>query len=95
MLSASALTKTFWTDRWKGVSLAIANAVMEEVTAWQNRPLELCCAVIFPDAIRVNIRSDGAVSNKAVFVAQALQHGPDGDIDEGLCNLQDWRSSRR
>lgn len=48
---------------------AITEAVMDEVNAWQNRPLEPCCPVVFMDAIRVNIRSDGAVSNKAVFVA--------------------------
>jgi len=55
---------------------AITNAVMEEVTAWQNRPLEPCYPVVFMDAIRVNIRSDGAVSNKAIFVALAIL--PDG-----------------
>ena len=45
---------------------------MDAVTAWQNRPLEPCDRVVFMDAIRVNIRSDGAVSNKAVFVAPAI-----------------------
>ena len=55
------------------------DAVMEEVTAWQNRPLEPCDPVVFMDAIRVNIRSDGAVSNKAVFVALAIL--PDGTRD--------------
>ena len=38
---------------------------------------EIACRVI--DAIRVNIRSDGAVSNKAVFVALAIL--PDGTRD--------------
>ncbi len=52
---------------------------MQEVTAWQNRPLEPCYPVVFMDAIRVNIRSDGAVSNKAVFVALAIL--PDGTRD--------------
>jgi len=52
---------------------------MDEVTAWQNRPLEPCYPVVFMDAIRVNIRSDGAVSNKAVFVALAIL--PDGTRD--------------
>jgi putative transposase len=51
---------------------AVTEAVMDEVTAWQNRPLEPCYPVVFMDAIRVNIRSDGAVSNKAVFVALAI-----------------------
>jgi putative transposase len=58
---------------------AITDAVMEEVTAWQNRPLEPCYPIVFMDAIRVNIRSDGAVSNKAVFVALAVL--PDGTRD--------------
>jgi putative transposase len=58
---------------------AVTEAVMEEVTAWQNRPLEPCYPIIFMDAIRVNIRSDGAVSNKAVFVALAIL--PDGTRD--------------
>lgn len=55
---------------------AISEAVMDEVTAWQNRPLEPCCPVVFMDATRVNIRSDGAVGNKVVFVALAIL--PDG-----------------
>ena len=49
------------------------------MTAWQNRPLEPCYPVVFMDAIRVNIRCDGAVSNKAVFVALAIL--PDGTRD--------------
>ena len=58
---------------------AMTDAVMEEVTAWQNRPLEPCYPVVFMDAIRVNIRSDGAVSNRVVFVALAIL--PDGTRD--------------
>ena len=58
---------------------AITDAVMDEVTAWQNRPLEPCYPVIFMDAIRVKIRTDGAVINKAVFVALAIL--PDGTRD--------------
>jgi hypothetical protein len=30
---------------------AITDAVMEEVTAWQNRPLEPCYPIVFMDAI--------------------------------------------
>lgn len=62
-----------------GLISAITDAVMDEVTAWQNRPLEPCYPVVFMDAIRVNIRSDGAVSNRAVFVALAIL--PDGTRD--------------
>jgi len=58
---------------------AITDAVMDEVTAWQNRPLEPCYPVVFMDAIRVKIRTDGVVMNKAVFVALAIL--PDGTRD--------------
>lgn len=62
---------------------AVTETVMEEVTSWQNRPLEPCYPVVFMDAIRVNIRvnirDDGVVSNKAVFVALAIL--PDGTRD--------------
>ena len=49
---------------------------MEQVTAWKNCPLEPCYPFVFMDAIRVNIRTDGAVSNKAVFVGLVVL--PDG-----------------
>ncbi|QQM30019.1 IS256 family transposase [Martelella lutilitoris] len=62
-----------------GLISAITDSVMDEVTAWQNRPLEPCYPIVFMDAIRVNIRSDGVVSNKAVFVALAIL--PDGTRD--------------
>ncbi len=58
---------------------AVTETVMEEVTTWQNRPLEPCYPVVFIEAIRVNIRGDGGVSNKAVFVAPAIL--PDGTRD--------------
>lgn len=35
---------------------AVTDAVMEEVAAWQNRPLEPCYPIVFMDAIRVNKR---------------------------------------
>ena len=58
---------------------AITDAVMDEVRAWQTRPLEPCYPVVFLDAIRVNIRDQGVVANKAVYVALAIL--PDGTRD--------------
>ena len=42
-----------------GLIPAITDAVKEDVGAWRNRPLEPCYPVVFMDAVRVNIRSDG------------------------------------
>jgi transposase-like protein len=43
-----------------------------EVREWQNRPLDRVYPVIFFDALRVKIRDEGLVKNKAVYVALAL-----------------------
>ena len=48
---------------------SVTDAVLSEVTAWQQRPLEPLYPVIFFDALRVKIRDDGGVRNKAVYVA--------------------------
>jgi putative transposase len=48
---------------------AVTDEVMEEVTAWQQRPLESCYAVVLFDCLRVKIRDEGVVRSKAVYVA--------------------------
>ena len=48
---------------------SVTDAVLTEVTAWQQRPLEPRYPVIFFDALRVKIRDDGGVRNTAVYVA--------------------------
>jgi putative transposase len=47
--------------------------VMEEVKAWQSRPLERVYAVVFFDALRVKIRDEGVVRNKAVYLALGVR----------------------
>lgn len=48
---------------------AVTEAVLEEATAWQNRPLETTYAIVYFDALRVKIRDEGMVQNKAVYLA--------------------------
>ncbi len=48
---------------------AVTDAVHDEVSAWQARPLEPVYAIVFFDALRVKIRDEGAVRNKAVYLA--------------------------
>lgn len=55
---------------------AVTDAVLEEVAEWQNRPLEALYALIFFDAIRIKVRDEGTVRNKAVYVALGVR--PDG-----------------
>lgn len=50
----------------------VTDAVLEEVKEWQVRPLDACYPIVFFDALRVKIRDEGLVRNKAVYVALAL-----------------------
>ena len=47
----------------------VTDAVAAEIAAWQARPLERVYPVIFFDALRVKIRDEGTVRNKAVYLA--------------------------
>ena len=51
----------------------VTDAVMEEVKAWQVRPLDKLYPVLFLDALRVKIRDEGTVLNKAVYLALAIR----------------------
>ena len=50
----------------------VTDAVLEEVRDWQNRPLDPVYPVVFFDALRVKIRDEGLVRNKAVYLALAI-----------------------
>jgi transposase-like protein len=50
----------------------VTDAVLEEVTAWQQRPLAPLYPVIFFDALRVKIRDEGTVKSKAVYLALGI-----------------------
>jgi putative transposase len=47
----------------------VTDAVLETVAEWQGRPLDACYPLVFFDAIRVKIRDEGFVRNKAVYIA--------------------------
>ena len=47
----------------------ITDAVSQEVLAWQSRPLEEFYPVIYLDAIRIKIRENNQVLNRAAYIA--------------------------
>jgi putative transposase len=51
----------------------VTDSVRDDVLEWQNRPLERMYPVVFFDALRVKIRDEGTVKNKAVYLALAIQ----------------------
>jgi putative transposase len=58
----------------------VTDAVLDEVREWQNRPLDPVYPVIFFDALRVKIRDEGLVKNKAVYVALAFNTGGEKEV---------------
>ena len=47
-------------------------AVVEEVKAWQSRTLDAVYPIVYFDAIVVKIRHDGRVTNRAIYLALAI-----------------------
>jgi len=58
----------------------VTDAVAEEVTAWQSRPLEPMYPVVFFDALRVKVRDEATVRSKAVYLALAVRTDGTRDI---------------
>jgi putative transposase len=52
---------------------AVTDAVLEEIAAWQARPLEPVYPLVFFDALRVKVRDEGLVRNKAVHIALGVR----------------------
>ena len=58
----------------------VTDAVLETVAEWQSRPLETSYPLVFFDAIRVKIRDEGLVRNKAVYLALGVAADGTKDI---------------
>ncbi len=73
------LAEMYATDVAPDFISTVTDAVLAEITVWQSRPLEPMYPVIFFDALRVKIREDNVVRNKAVYLALGVS--PDGTRD--------------
>jgi putative transposase len=51
----------------------VTDAVLDEIGTWQARPLEPVYPLVFFDALRVKIRDEGLVRNKAVHIALGVR----------------------
>jgi len=47
----------------------ITDAILEELTEWQNRPLDAVYTIMYIDALVVKVRTDGTVINRAAYLA--------------------------
>jgi transposase-like protein len=51
----------------------ITDEVLDEVAQWQQRPLEAMYPIVYFDALRLKIRDEGTVKNKAVYLALGIR----------------------
>ncbi len=51
---------------------AVTDAVLEEVSLWQNRPLDSVYPIVYLDAIHLKMRHSGQVKNQAVYLALGI-----------------------
>ncbi len=57
------------------LSSAVTAIDLEKIAAWQSRPLEPVYLLVFFDALRVKVRDEGIVRNKAVYIALGVRAG--------------------
>lgn len=59
---------------------AITDEVVADVRAWQQRPLDRMYPVVIFDALRLKIRDEGTVKNKAVYLALGVDRDGHKDV---------------
>ena len=64
-----ALEDIYGVEVSDGLISEVTNAVLDDVKAWQSRPLDAVYPIIFLDGIVVKSREDGRVRNKTVYLA--------------------------
>jgi transposase-like protein len=68
----SCLLDMYKVEVSEGLISQATEGVMEEVKAWQNRPLDSIYPVVFLDCIVVKSREEGKVCNRSVYLALGI-----------------------
>jgi putative transposase len=66
------LRELYGTDVSADLISRVTDAVVDEVKAWQARPLEAVYPIVYLDAIFVSVRDSGTVTKKAVHIALGM-----------------------
>jgi len=65
----------------------VTDAVIDEVKAWQSRPLDRVYPVIYFDALVVKIRADKQIVNKAIHLALGINMDGEKELLGMWCNV--------
>lgn len=64
-----ALEEIYGVEVSEGLISEVTDAVLDDVKAWQSRPLDAVYPIVFLDGIVVKSREEGRVRNKTVYLA--------------------------
>jgi putative transposase len=76
----ASLKEIYGVDVSPALISRVTDAVLDEVTAWQNRPLDAVYPIVYLDALHLKIRTDGRVQNRAVYVALGVTMAGNKDL---------------
>lgn len=68
------------TDISKDLITTITDSVLEEVTGWRNRPLDLVYPIVYIDGFVAKCRLEGTVKNRAVYVVYGVNMEGQKDV---------------
>jgi len=68
----SALFEIYGTEVSPALISAVTDSILEEVKAWQSRPLDAVYPIVYLDAIHLKLRRDGHVQSQAVYLALGI-----------------------
>jgi putative transposase len=66
------LADLYGTEVSKDFISTVTDKVLDDVRAWQNRPIDDCYLVVWIDALVVKVRVDGVVRNRPAYVVLGL-----------------------
>src|SRR4051794_21156357 len=58
----------------------VTDAILEDVAAWRTRPLETVYPIVYFDALRVKVREDRSVQNRACYLALGVTCDGDREV---------------
>ena len=63
------LKELYGTEVSPALISTVTDSVLDDVKAWQNRPLDQVYPIVYLDALHLKIRTDGTVQTRAVYLA--------------------------
>jgi putative transposase len=74
------LTELYGVDVGRDTISRVTDAVLEDVAVWRTRPLDSVYPIVYFDALRVKVREDRSVQNRACYLALGVTCDGDREV---------------